>query len=52
MRRVLGLEPLRDADLDYLVAVVGPTIDRYLTGDLGSLPGIARAEAAGLPGGR
>lgn len=50
MRRVLGLEPLRDADLDSLVAVVGPTIDRYLTGDLGSLTGAP--VAAGLPGDR
>jgi AcrR family transcriptional regulator len=50
MRRVLGLEPLRDADLDFLVAMVGPTIDRYLTGDLGSLTGAA--VAAGLAGGR
>lgn len=52
MRRVLGVEPLKDADLDYLVAVVGPTIDRYLTGDLGSLPGSALAGAAGPPAGR
>jgi AcrR family transcriptional regulator len=33
-RRVLGLDALREADLDHLVRVVGPTIDRYLTGDL------------------
>jgi hypothetical protein len=33
---VLGLEPLAAADLDALVAAVGPTVDRrYLTGDLG-----------------
>jgi|HubBroStandDraft_2_1064218.scaffolds.fasta_scaffold145817_2 hypothetical protein len=34
-RYVLGLEPLAAADLDRLVAAVGPTVDRYLTGDLG-----------------
>jgi AcrR family transcriptional regulator len=51
MRRVLGVEPLRDTDLDYLVAVVGPTIDRYLTGDLGRLAGSTPA-AAGPPAGR
>ena len=34
-RYVLGLEPLAAADLDTLVAAVGPTVDRYLTGDLG-----------------
>lgn len=34
-RYVLGLEPLAAADLDALVAAVGPTVDRYLTGDLG-----------------
>jgi len=34
-RYVLGLEPLAAADLDTLVAAIGPTVDRYLTGDLG-----------------
>jgi len=34
-RYVLGLEPLAAADLDRLVASIGPTVDRYLTGDLG-----------------
>jgi Tetracyclin repressor-like, C-terminal domain len=34
-RYVLGLEPLAAADLDTLVASIGPTVDRYLTGDLG-----------------
>jgi len=33
-RRVVGVDALREADLDHLVGVVGPTIDRYLTGDL------------------
>jgi AcrR family transcriptional regulator len=34
-RYVLGLEPLATADVDTLVAAIGPTVDRYLTGDLG-----------------
>lgn len=34
-RYVLGLEPLAAADVEMLVAAVGPTVDRYLTGDLG-----------------
>lgn len=33
-RRVVGVDVLREADLDHLVAVVAPAIDRYLTGDL------------------
>jgi len=33
-RYVLGLEPLAAANLDTLVASIGPTLDRYLTGDL------------------
>ena len=33
-REVMGFSALRAADLEYLVRVVGPTIDRYLTGDL------------------
>lgn len=33
-RRVVGVDALREADLDRLVRAVGPTIDRYLTGDL------------------
>lgn len=33
-RYVLGLEPLAAASLDMLVAAVGPTVDRYLTGEL------------------
>jgi AcrR family transcriptional regulator len=34
-RQVLGLEPLAEADRAELAAAVGPTLDRYLTGDLG-----------------
>jgi len=33
-RRVIGVDVLREADLDQLVAVVAPAVDRYLTGDL------------------
>ena len=40
-RYVVGVEPLASADVDLLVAAVGPTVQRYLTGDLGS------AEVAG-----
>jgi AcrR family transcriptional regulator len=35
-RRVLGVDALREADLEELVRVVGPTIDYYLTGNLGA----------------
>jgi AcrR family transcriptional regulator len=35
MRFVAGLEPLASATIDELVAAVGPTVQRYLTGDLG-----------------
>lgn len=34
-RAVVGVEPLASAPRDVLVAAVGPTIQRYLTGDLG-----------------
>jgi AcrR family transcriptional regulator len=35
-RQVIGLEPLTRAGRDELAAAIGPTLDRYLTGDLGS----------------
>ncbi|MFG2055867.1 TetR family transcriptional regulator [Micromonospora sp. NPDC048930] len=35
MRYVIRLEPVASADPDTLVAAVGPTIQRYVTGDLG-----------------
>ena len=35
IRYVLRLEPIASASIDHLVEVVGPTIQRYLTGDLG-----------------
>ena len=34
IRYVLKVEPLASASIDHLVAVVGPTIQRYLTGPL------------------
>jgi AcrR family transcriptional regulator len=34
-RYVLGLEPLATADAEDLVAAIGPTVQRYLTGDIG-----------------
>jgi len=34
MRYVIRLEPLASADQDTVVAFVGPTVQRYLTGDL------------------
>ncbi|WP_030489003.1 TetR family transcriptional regulator [Micromonospora chokoriensis] len=36
MRHVVRLEPVASADLETLVATVGPTIQRYLTGPLPS----------------
>lgn len=34
-RKILGVEPLASMPLDELVAAVGPTLQRYLTGDIG-----------------
>lgn len=44
MRYVGRIEPMASASVDDLVAAVGPTIQRYLTGDLGGA-GDARAGA-------
>jgi hypothetical protein len=35
-RYVIGIEPLASLDHDSIVAAVAPTIQRYLTEDLGS----------------
>ncbi len=35
-RYVLGLEPLAAATTEDLIAAIGPTVQRYLTGDVGS----------------
>ena len=34
-RYVLGLEPIASASTEDLVAAIGPTVQRYLTGDIG-----------------
>jgi len=44
MRYIGHIEPLASASVDELVAAVGPTVQRYLTGDLGT-------EATGAPAG-
>ena len=36
MRYIARLEPLASASVDELVAAVGPTVQRYLTGEIGS----------------
>ncbi|WP_308163378.1 TetR family transcriptional regulator [Nocardia alni] len=35
-RHIVGLEPLASMSVDELAALIGPTLQRYLTGDLGS----------------
>ena len=35
-RHVLRVEPLASAEHETIVAAVGPTMQRYLTGDLGT----------------
>jgi AcrR family transcriptional regulator len=37
-RYILQLPPIATADADALAAAIGPTIDRYLTGDIGAGP--------------
>ena len=34
-RYIVGMEPLASADAERVIAAMGPTIERYLTGDLG-----------------
>ncbi len=38
MRYIAGIEPLASATVDELVAAIGPTVQRYLTGDIRALP--------------
>ena len=38
MRYIARIEPLTSASVDELVAAIGPTMQRYLTGDLGAQP--------------
>ena len=45
-RYVLGLEPLASATTEDLVAAIGPTVQRYLTGDLGLAASSAREHGA------
>jgi len=40
MRYIARIEPLASASVDELVAAVGPTMQRYLTGDLGPRPSV------------
>jgi AcrR family transcriptional regulator len=40
-RYVLKLPPMASAPIRWVVAAVGPTIQRYLTGDLPELPGVS-----------
>ncbi len=46
MRYIGRVEPLASASIDELVAAIGPTVQRYLTGDVGSLPDAAPIAAA------
>jgi AcrR family transcriptional regulator len=46
MRYVGRIEPLASASIDELVAAVGPTVQRYLTGDLERPAGAARTGGA------
>jgi AcrR family transcriptional regulator len=52
-RLVLGLPPVADASVDELAATVGPTVERYLSGDLelpaGLTSGSARTKRRGQP---
>ncbi len=34
-RYIVGIEPMASADPEWLVAAIGPTVERYLLGDLG-----------------
>jgi len=49
MRFIARLEPLASASIDELVAAVGPTVQRYLTGDIGAVDGSADQAPADLP---
>lgn len=37
-RKIVKLDPVTELPLDRLVAAVGPTVQRYLTGDIGEIP--------------
>jgi AcrR family transcriptional regulator len=40
MRYITRIEPIASAPVDRLVAAIGPTVQRYLTGDLGPGPSV------------
>ena len=46
LRYIGHIEPLASASVDELVAAIGPTVQRYLTGDLGSAAAIDAAGTA------
>jgi len=48
VRYLLRVEPLASADAETLVAWVGPTLQRYLTGE--ALPAAPQASAGTLAG--
>jgi AcrR family transcriptional regulator len=55
-RYVLGLEPLASATTEDLVAAIGPTVQRYLTGDIAAKnsntpKGLKTPRSPGRPGG-
>ncbi|MBY8872732.1 TetR family transcriptional regulator [Micromonospora sp. PLK6-60] len=48
MRYVIRLDPIASADRETLVAAIGPTLQRYLTGDLTGGPGVGGAAGSGV----
>lgn len=46
MRYVIRIEPLASAPPEVVVATIGPTVQRYLTGDLPTTPGPDREDDA------
>jgi len=49
MRYIGGVEPLASAPIDQLVAAIGPTVQRYLTGDVRSGPAAGGAGLQAAP---
>ncbi|MFD4407393.1 TetR family transcriptional regulator [Nocardia sp. NPDC058499] len=43
-RKIVKLDPVTELPLDRLVAAVGPTVQRYLTGDIGEVPAAGGAD--------
>ncbi|WP_084510816.1 TetR family transcriptional regulator [Nocardia lijiangensis] len=48
-RKIIGVEPLASMPIPELVAAVGPTLQRYLTGDIGTAASESAAIAATMP---